>query len=301
MDKTCAFGFDTLFAELREAGYAWQPLTPERLQKLRRQAAERPGDFDPRVLRHGLGMESGPAVSRVGDYFVPHHHWSDASAASDFVYLGRESLELISRLEKHHELLRGRSGLDLGSGAGALSIALADVAGRMLGLELSEAAVNWASAAARAQGLANVRFRQARVGEGGADLAVTAEGGLWDFAVFNPPMAVPNPGQYRPFRDGGRLGIEIPLMFLDFARRHLRPEGDVFCLLTSPCVGGRSLVFDSAAAKRGFKSGIAGQWEVLERALLDDRFNQALYRKEGYSALGIERVELWYVHLRKAV
>jgi hypothetical protein len=38
---------------------------------------------------------------------------------------------------------------------------------------------------------------------------------------------------------------------------------------------------------------------TLEKRRLNPVFNQALYRKQRYSDLGIERVELWFLHLRK--
>ena len=38
-------------------------------------------------------------------------------------------------------------------------------------------------------------------------------------------------------------------------------------------------------------------WEIASRERLNSRFNQSLYRQDGYAALGIERVELWLLEL----
>ena len=134
----------------------------------------------------------------------------------------------------------------------------------------------------------NVTFEQAPIGESRAEELASAD--EWDVAVFNPPMAVPNPGGPRPHRDGGNLGVELPLRFLSFAKRHLRAKGEVFCLVTSPIVDGRSIFFDQMDS---------AQWDSLEKRRLNPSFNQSLYRKQRYSELSIERVELWYLHLQK--
>lgn len=297
--------FGELFSFLDAAAYAWEPQIPERLQSFRRNAV----GFDPLTRYFGLGLEVGadelcsgaglpeslvpalqmlrPAVSRVGAAWVPHHHWSEATPGGDYVYLGRESLELAKWLARDPERFIGKNVLDLGSGSGALSFALAPFARRVLGLELSAAAVKWANAAARAQGWGNVAFAEARVGAPDADRQ--AVGTRWDAVVFNPPMAVPSGGA-RPFRDGGALGMEVPLAFLAFAAKHLPSGGEALFLATNPIVGGRAAFFDRLDRRA---------WRIEERKILDERFNQSLYRKEGYARLGIERVELWLVRLRR--
>ena len=191
-------------------------------------------------------------------------------------------------IQPHLESFIGKNVLDLGSGSGVQAFEIAPLARRVLGLESSLQAVEWARAAAQAQGFANVSFEQAPIGESRAEKLVSNHS--WDIAVFNPPMAVPSPGSPREHRDGGRLGIELPLRFLDFSRRHLCAKGEVFCLTTNPIIEGRSDFFENLDPS---------QWLTLEKRRLNPSFNQSLYRKQKYSELGIERVELWYLHLRK--
>lgn len=302
--------FSQLFAFLREAEYAWEPLIPERLQACRRQAEAHLDSFDALTQFFGLGMDvedsalrsSGlpeellpflaamrPAVSRVGALMVPHHHWFDACPGEDYVYLGRESLELSQLIQNEQSRLKDRNVLDLGSGSGALAFEIASVARRVLGLELSASAVEWANAAAKAQGIGNASFAQACVGEASSDHLVVSASSAWDVAVFNPPMAIPKGGA-RPFRDGGHLGMEVPLGFLAFAGRHLKLGGEVMCLITNPVMDGRSAFFDRLDRKL---------WRIEDRKLLNDRFNQSLYRKDGYADLRIDRVELWFLRLSR--
>jgi hypothetical protein len=302
--------FRVLIDTLKEAHYAWEILSPERIQRLRQEAA----DLSAFARYFGLGLpvpkeelvEEGlsarlfeslsplrPAVSRRGDRFTLHAHWDEPASSGGPVYLGPESALLLECIEacitRQPDLLRGRHGIDLGSGAGALSIALTDVAEGILGIEASERAVLWSTASAAAQGLDRLRFVHAKIGEAQADFATRSARQI-DFAVFNPPMAVPVRGQSRIQRDGGELGIELPLAFLDHAGRHLPPGGEVFCLATNPIVGGRPVFFDRLASR---------DWIIEERKRLNDQFNRSLARKDGYAELGIERIELWFLHLRR--
>ncbi|MCM2277913.1 MAG: methyltransferase domain-containing protein [Oligoflexia bacterium] len=297
--------FRRLFAFLRQQGYSWQVVSPDRLLKLRRSAA----GLDPLARYFGLGVAVAPeellaaglppellpdtlrlrpAISFLDGLFLPYTHWPEPR-----IYLGEESLTLLRQLEPWLADFEGRSVLDLGSGCGVLSFQLASRARKALGLELSAEAVAWARAAAAAQDLGNVRFHAARIGALGpkdeATLALGEELAGWDRAVFNPPLAVPSPSSDRPHRDGGALGIEIPLAFLDCAARHLRAGGEVFCNLTNPILlDGRGVLFERIDPRL---------WKIEDRRRLNDRFNQTLYRQDGYRELGIQQVELWFLRL----
>jgi SAM-dependent methyltransferase len=305
-----ALGFQRLFGELDQAGYRWEPLAPDQLMAARRrEAARAPEDavaasaltrFFGLGLPHaaadleeaGLSPESAgaahrlrPGISRWESCFVPHAHWGDPGASGG--YVGAETARLSRLLAARAERIAGRRVLDLGSGAGALALGLAGVAREVRGIECAPGAVAWARAAAQAQGLDNLSFAHATLGQADAERA--AADGPWDAAVFNPPMAV-SAGPARPTRDGGPLGIELPLLFLDFARRHLRPGGEALCLMTNPWIRGRPALFDRLDPRA---------WAIGERRLLDERFNQSLQRKDGYAERGIERIELWFLRMRR--
>lgn len=284
MDVTLAESLHSLFGELNDAGYAWEPLEPSRLKAARERDREGREPLPPLVRRFGLGVgaEAGaPLVARVGRHLIAH---------DERAYLGAESSLLARLLLERAPLVRAKRVLDLGSGAGALSLALSDFAEEVLGLELSARAVELATATARAQGVANASFACARIGARETEARVAARG-PWDVAVFNPPMAVPSGGA-RPSRDGGPLGIEVPLAFLEFARRAIVPGGHVLFLATNPILAdGRTPLFE-----RIF--GRVGGWEWVEKQRLHADFNRALHRQDDYASLGVKRIELWFLHAR---
>lgn len=301
--------FRELFAFLESVHYVWQTMTPERLQECR-QFAE---SYPPWVQFFGLGVDLSleqlclegmperlarevlqlrPAISRMGEFFIAHEHWGTAaggtsSIKSDYIYYGSETQSLMGSIEPYLDQCAGKSVLDLGSGAGGLSFFLEKKASRVLGIEIQSKAVLWAQASARAQNLDRVRFECAAVGSADAEKAAANQ--LWDIAVFNPPLALPFGPSERVYRDGGALGVEIPLKFVDFSARHLKKGGEVFCLITNPIVHGRSCFFERLDKRI---------WIIEKELRLHDHFNHGLYRKENYAAQGIQRVELWFLHLR---
>ena len=302
--------FSQLFEQLSRAGYYGQPLTPEQMQK-RRALDEDSGalihyfhlglDVPPSALESaGLSPDlvepitrQKPAVSRVGQRFFAHNHWPpEWGDEKNFVYLGRESLMLEQRLQPYRHLLSHSFVLDLGSGAGVLSVAASDAgAARVVAIEPSERAIQWSRATIGAYHINNIHFYRGAVGSPETESYVTQQGPAWDVALFNPPMAVSNPLSARPHRDGGFRGIELPLMFLDFSARHLKVGGHVIALMTNPITPqGEGLLFQQLRARR--------QWVILERECIEDDFNRSLYRKEGYEQRGIARVELWFLVLR---
>lgn len=299
--------FRELFSVLEQADYQWTPAKPERLLEYRKS-----GDAFPVLQRFfGLGIEVSldelvsegltpqlaqevldfyPAISRNEHLFIPHAHWP-AKPGMDYVYLGEESYELLKLIGERtagFEGLKGAKVLDLGSGSGALLLYIGDKIAKGLGIDISKKAVDWSQAAARAQGLSSLSFHAAAIGSPEAE--ALAQGTSWNFAILNPPFAIPTETESRPHRDGGALGIELPLLFLQYAARHLVSGGEVFTLATNPIVQGKSAFFDRLDRAR---------WKVVDKRCLHDQFNHSLYRKERYAERGIQRVELWFLHLKK--
>lgn len=316
-----------LFESLRAAGFEWQPQSPDRLLGLRKN----PDPFRPLVRFFALGnpvtrddltsdglpdavfslLEQNGLISRLSDdgiasasplplykslmaiggandVYVVHDHWPpDAARAGGYVHYAAESAWLARALNRDLEGFIDKRVLDLGCSSGALSFEVGAVAREVLGLDISTRAIEWARETARALGFRNMRFEAAGIGDRAADRA--AEGELWDFAIMNPPMVVPARDAAYPHRDGGRLGIELPLLFLDFCQRHLKTGGEVQMLATNPIVRGRPEFFGRLNRAR---------WEVVEKRLLHSHFNQEVARKQGYAEQGIERIELWFLHLK---
>ena len=319
-----------LFSALREAGYEWQPQTPDRLLGFRKE----PSAFRPLVKLFGLGLpvlkdeliadglndvvlkslvteqfvrdvssdaaassnpsqtfKSTMSVSGAGDVHIVHDHWPpDLERSGGYVHYAAESAWLARALNRDLEGFIGKRVLDLGCSSGALCFEVAGVADDVLGLDISERSIEWARTNAAALGFKNIRFEVAAVGEKAADNF--AAGKPWDLVVMNPPMVVPAKEAAYVHRDGGKLGVELPLQFLDFSWRHLREGGEVLMLATNPIVNGSGVFVDRLDRQR---------WDFVEKRCVHSHFNQAVARKQGYADQGIEHIELWFLHLKKNV
>ncbi|MFL5814210.1 MAG: methyltransferase domain-containing protein, partial [Bdellovibrionia bacterium] len=286
--------FREIFSILELSDYQWTPAKPERLLEYRKTAEAFPPlqrffglgieitsqeliheGFSPELAQEALDLY--PAISRNEHVFIPHAHWP-AKPGMDYVYLGEESYELLRLIGERTdglERLKEANVLDLGSGSGALLLYIGSSIAKGLGIDISRKAVEWSQAAARAQGLDRLSFHAAAIGSPEAE--VFAHGTKWDFAILNPPFAIPTETEARPHRDGGALGIELPLLFLQYAARNLGAGGEVFTLATNPIVQGRSAFFDRLDR---------GAFKIAEKKCLHDQFNHSLYRKERYAERG---------------
>jgi 16S rRNA (guanine1207-N2)-methyltransferase len=122
----------------------------------------------------------------------------------------------------------GASVLDLGCGAGVLSVAAARLNGgaRVLGVDADADAVRCARLTMREAQLGNVEIRASDV-----DDAVQDE--RFDVVVTNPP-----------FHLGKAMELTIPKAFIDAADRHLAPGGSLFL------VANRQLPYERLVAER---------------------------------------------------
>lgn len=308
MTHTALF-FRDLFRSFDDAGYEFTPLTPDRFLALRKA----PEPFRPLVRRFGLGLPvsdeeliddgleeslaqrlkefeatEGPLVISWGASlrYVPHSLWPPRPGKEgEFVHFAGESLKLTDFMEERvGQWVSCRTALDLGCSSGGLMFYLADTmdAERITGVDICHRAISWGRAAAEAQGLGNVVFHH---GPAGTGLGFKPE-----LIVFNPPMVLREKGQTWPHRDGGELGIELPLRFLQLSEEMLPVGGQVFCLVTNPVFEGKGAFFGK------FKPRAL---KLIEKKCLNAHFNQNVARKRGYEELGVERIELWALWLRK--
>lgn len=296
-----------LFSELSSAGYGWTAKTPDQLLSLRKN----PGNLRPldrflglalpvsaeELLADGLSSEtiaflgSAPpfAVSSdtAGGYLI-HDHWPPRpEAAGEYVHLGSESFYLAREIQKNLELFRGKKVLDLGGGSGILSFFASTASMRVL-IDSSSRAIDFSGMTADARGIQNIEFVNARIGDDAARAIVRSD---FDLAVFNPPLAVPSGEDARPHRDGGKYGIEVPLLFLDFASGHLKPGGEAWFICGNPIVRGKPLFLDELDSR--------AEWALLESRCLEPYFNQSVARKHGYAEQSIARIELLLVKVKR--
>lgn len=301
-----------LFEYLRSVDYQWEPLTPD--ENLRQRRA--PESYSALHQTFGLGLAPNPralenegfplglllqlqgslgripAISRLNEAFVAHDFWPPKPGQQkDFAHFGPESLKLAKYArERIPRDAPPWKVLDLGCSSGGLALQWMEYQpqSRIFGFDISEGAIALGTASALAQGIPAERLR----------LSVqkidpsrhTPDAKDADLVLFNPPMIHPEPGVDWPHRDGGTFGIQLPLAFLRFSTQHLKPGGQVVCLVTNPVVNGRGLFWDE------FKKH-GRNWQLLDKRLLNPFFNHAAARKRGYAEDSIEQIELWAIHL----
>ena len=130
-------------------------------------------------------------------------------------YLSSDDSALLRRaVERYH----GRTCLEIGFGSGSNLARLCDSFDEVAATDILRSAH-----ASERPGCVDLVY---------CDRAACFRDSSFDFVVFNPPY-LPSNGVVDPTVDGGRGGIEVPVMFMEEAARVLRPSGTILFLLSS--------------------------------------------------------------------
>lgn len=304
--------FLDVFSALDRAAYYWEPLTPDRFLKARKNFTQ----FRPIERVFGLGLTesvealasdglpenpkfktlSSPfSISRTQELgFLVHDFWPP-KVGEDFIHIGPESFHLVREFEKEKSRLSKASVLDMGCSSGVLSFAASKFGAEVLGVDISprsiKAATNTVKIKSKELKLSNppLFFCKDVLSEDFRSWVSMFE--AFDFCVFNPPLAVSVAGDSRPHRDGGKFGIEIPLQFLDEASRVLKKNGEAWFIIGNPIVKGKSVFDEKLKSKK--------EWKPVTKKTLEPYFNQAVALDHGYKKLGIDRIDLELWKLKK--
>lgn len=179
------------------------------------------------------------------------------------VYRPAEDTDLMLRALDALPVAGGARACDVGTGTGALALALARRGARVLAVDRHPAAVRLARANAARNGLA--------LGVARSDLLEGVRG-PFDLIVFNPPY-LPVEGEARgPLAqawEGGEGGIAWAPTFLEGLAHTLAPRGGALVCLSSL---GDPEGFRRLAARQGFACATAASeklsWEMLEAVRL---------------------------------
>ncbi len=192
------------------------------------------GDLVPLVAAglveiHGDVVTSRARVALAGDLFV----FGDRVASADAVPPLNAVTPFLARAAVPGRAVE--SALDLGCGAGALALALAGVAKRVVATDINARALAWARFNARLNGVAGVDLRQ-------GDLFEPAGKGRFDLVVAQPPF-VARRADADPcaFVHGGPRGDELALRMIANAAPRLTARGRAVFLADWPLFDGDPL------------------------------------------------------------
>ena len=294
---------EQIFFELKKASYYWEPITPDQRLKYLTNSQE----LRPSTRYFGLGQECSfneliddglnkAFVEELPSKFIFEISYTESNGflvydfwppkveeSEGYVHLGPESFYLVEEIRKNLKQFEQKSVLDLGCSSGVIAFTASDYAHKTIGLDISARAIEFAKALQKEKKIKN-KIECSLETIGSTETEKNFPKNLkYDFFLFNPPLAVPSGEDHRPHRDGGKLGIEIPLLFLDFAIERAHKETQIWFIAGSPNCSGKKPLYE-AIQKRKCK--------ILEEKMIHKNFNQALARKHHYKEQGIDSIDL---------
>ena len=286
---------------LKEKGFYQSPLTPGQLKKMRKQASSSSlrdlfslGKGISASSAKDLGLDIRFLVFKNGLFFsplafsslpsgelIPHSHWPP-EADQEYTHLGPESFYLFREMEKKNP----KAVLDLGSGSGVLGFSLPKNVS-YTGIDCSKGAIKISNYLKNHFDKLNFSFIEGFIGS--SEILKLFENKVFDLIVSNPPLAIPGETAMR-HRDGGKLGIEVPLLFLDFALDHLSDNGEYWFIAGEVVSSGRKIIHEELK-KRKVK--------IIEETILEEFFNHAYAGKHHYQEQNIDQVNLTMYKIKK--
>lgn len=292
-----------IFELLNSAGYYFQAHTPQQLLKNRKYS-----DNETELVKlFGLGelkvidkinlntkiknkLKTEPisvSCDLEGNYLI-HSRWPpNLEKSEQYIHLGPESFYL-AHLIKNSDLT-GKDILDLGCSSGVLSFAASNQANAVVGIDSSKNAIEAANSLKDIRNKNNIDFIHYKINS--TDKIDSSLEAKFDLVVFNPPLGIPEESNYFPHRDGGNMGYQIPLLFLNYANQAVKKLGEIWCLIASPIVNGERPFEKELSKIREIK--------VLACKVIESHFNQMVYKSHGYEKLGIDRIELCIYKIKK--
>jgi release factor glutamine methyltransferase len=203
------------------------------------------------------------------------------------VWLGKDTMYLLSAVRKRLQGKRFRRGLEVGSGTGLLTIALSDYCDEVIGVDINPRAVALGEVNRRINGVENVDFRL-------SDMFGAVPEPL-DLVIGNVPFVYIPPelrGASVHSHGGEDYGIDLQLRVLAELDQKLTPDGMGLFLCCSPVVEGVDILPDRMRAR--FQSlGLRFEFEPL--------FNKVMLNLlDFHDSSGIQYTWTYIVTVRRA-
>lgn len=287
----------TLGEELKAAGYRFITPTPASIARV----AARPGNDSARNLTCALGwsrpftstvvstpvldamfaagvieqdgecLRSTVRVSSIGEdlYF----HSAYPTTAADSVFFGPDTYRFVRQLQLALPSLAAGvqrcADIGCGSGAGAVTLALACPDAVVHALDINAAALKLTSVNAALAGVANVIAEY-------SDLLHNVAG-EFDLIVANPPFLLDR--DERAYRHGGgTLGGALSLAIVDAAIDRLAPGGTLLLYTASAIVDGVDELRAGALERLG-RAGLLVSYEELDPDIFSEELAEPAYAR----------------------
>ncbi|MEM8514578.1 methylase of polypeptide subunit release factors [Massilia sp. MP_M2] len=302
----------TLGTTLRQTGYRFMTVTPSTHRRLN----GRPGNEQARDLRDVFGwsrpfsaavlppgmlelMTSAGVLAGEGDALrstvrastlddLLLFHSAFPTHDDDAVFFGPDTYRFIGAMQR--AFVADEAGpaparaidVGCGSGAGALTIARAFPAARVIGADVNTAALALARVNARLNGTVNVTVCESDLFNG-----VTGE---VDLIVSNPPFVV-DPDQRRYRHGGGERGAELSRRIVDEGLARLRPGGRLL-LYTGVALSGPDDHFLNSIRARLQAECASWSYEELDPDIFGGQLGEPGYEE-------VERIAAVWLQARK--
>ena len=292
----------------RELGYRFATPTPATHERVNTQPANRwardlrgvlgwSRPFRPEILPDGVfalmqqarilhAVEGGWQSSLRLSSLDAQLYWHSAypTTASDAVFFGPDTYRFVQAighcLERRATPVTRAFDMGCGSGAGALTIALARPGARVWAGDINASALRLTQVNAEVAGARNVTVHHSDM--------LSAATGAFDLIIANPPYL--NDSMERAYRHGGGShGQELASAMLAAALPRLAPGGTMLLYTGTAFVEGRDTFLE--AASRVLDGG-CGSWSWRYRELDPDVFGEELDNPAYHDAERIAAVVL---------
>ena len=218
------------------------------------------------VEQRGNRLHSRVRFASLDDLLFVHSAFP--TAARDAVFFGPDTYRF-ARMLRALPAAPGARVIDVGAGSGAGGIYLWRRAEGRIALALGDInprALRFARINATLNGATDVRIAESDVFDGIAGEA--------DLIVANPPFMV-DP-THRMYRDGGALGIALPLRILADGLARLADGGTLALYTGAPIVEGRDMLFEAAAPILA-RDRLAARYEEIDPDIFGETLAEPHY------------------------
>ena len=251
------------------------------------------------IRENGVVYASVRVVFFRGNYFIVDSPYMASSGGVNhfhsnkkgmYGYIGNDGLMLLNHMIVEIADEKYQNGLDIGTGSGLIGISLLPWINSIMGVDITEPAINWAKLNTR---INHVEKYFPCVG----NLYEPAQGkGPFDFIVSNPSYSFYPPEfvakyQIRAYELSEDYGLEVVFKIIDGFKEHLTPNGRAFICTSVPIVCGQEFLIDKIKEKYSrYKYSFKVHYNFSQTTPTEF--------KKFYRSCGIDRLDFVFISIR---